>query len=420
MSWGTEMSVKILHFADAHIDSYTGGRIDPQNGLPFHMNDFLKALDEIIDTAIEEKVQLVLFAGDAYRNPTPPPTSQREWQRRIARLSEARIPLLMIPGNHDINSNTFKASALQEMNTLSIPYVHLAGKRIGIWKPEDLDGVPVQVIAVPWMPISIMSARDAGNVLTEEERAMKMEEAIVSNINKELEKADPDLPVILLAHYSVQGSKYPNGQEAGLGREVTLSKSIACDPRFSYTALGHIHLFQDLNTGQQPPVLYSGSIERVNYGEANSEKGFIIAEVENHHTRYTFRPLHTRRMFNIKCEVRSAETMQQELLDLLPSADEAQGAMIRLEFSYPHEWQAMLNERQLREKAAGALDFQLKRNPVYPTRIRIQSGNAGSLSPKELLEQYCLTTRIPDPEAEALRDIAEQIFSEAETEIRKE
>ena len=46
------MSVKILHFADAHIDSYTGGRIDPANGLPYHTNDFLKALDEIIDTAI--------------------------------------------------------------------------------------------------------------------------------------------------------------------------------------------------------------------------------------------------------------------------------------------------------------------------------------------------------------------------------
>ena len=55
------MSVKILHFADAHIDSYSGGRIDPSNGLPVHTNDFLKALDEIIDTAIAEKVQLVLL-----------------------------------------------------------------------------------------------------------------------------------------------------------------------------------------------------------------------------------------------------------------------------------------------------------------------------------------------------------------------
>ena len=50
------MSVKILHFADAHIDSYTGGRIDPKTGFPFHTGDFLKALDEIVETAINEQV----------------------------------------------------------------------------------------------------------------------------------------------------------------------------------------------------------------------------------------------------------------------------------------------------------------------------------------------------------------------------
>ncbi len=414
------MGVKILHFADAHIDSYTGGRIDPGNGFPYHMNDFLKALDEIVDTAISERVQMVLFAGDAYRNPTPSPTSQREWQRRVARLSEARIPLLMIPGNHDINSNTFKAGALQELNTLTIPYVHLAWKRISLWKPEDLDGVPLQVIAVPWMPVSIMSARDTENVLTEEQRAQKMEEAIVSSVYKELEKADPDLPVILLAHYSVQGSVYPSGQEATLGREIMLSRSLVCDPKFSYTALGHIHLFQDMNAGQQPPAVYSGSIERVNYGEAGSEKGFIIADVGNRHTDYSFRKLHTRKMFNIKHEVKAAETMQQELLDLLPAHEEAQGAMIRLEFSYQHEWQAMLNERQLREKAAGALDFRLNKKPIYPARVRIQNENAGSLSPKELLEQYCLTTRIREEETDALKSLGEEIFIETESEIRKE
>ena len=107
------MPIKILHFADAHIDAYTGGRLDSSNGFSYHTNDFLNALDEVVDTAVAEQVQLVLFAGDAYRNASPVPTFQREWQRRLIRLSQAKIPMLMIPGNHDISNSMFKASALQ-------------------------------------------------------------------------------------------------------------------------------------------------------------------------------------------------------------------------------------------------------------------------------------------------------------------
>jgi exonuclease SbcD len=35
----------------------------------------------------------------------------------------------------------------------------------------------------------------------------------------------------------------------------------------TYVALGHVHKFQDLNKGQQPPVVYSGSMDRINFGE---------------------------------------------------------------------------------------------------------------------------------------------------------
>lgn len=406
------MSVRILHFADAHIDSYSGGRIDQTNGLPFHTNDFMKSLDEIVDTALSEQVRLVLFAGDAYRSPVPAPTFQREWQRRVKRLSQAGIPLLMIPGNHDVSPNTFKANALQELDTLPVPYVHLAARTIHLWMPEELDGVPVQVIAVPWMPLSILTAREEGAALTPEERAAKMEQEIAARVRRCLEEADPGLPVILMAHYSVQGSTYPSGQTAQLGREVTLSRSLVCDPAISYTALGHIHLFQDLNEGQQPPAVYSGSIERVDYGESRDKKGFILADVDIHHTDYVFRELHTRRMYNLKCEITDGETMQETLMNLLPDGEKAQDAMIRLEFSYPHEFESLYNERELRKKVEGALDFQMKKQPSYANRIRIQNKNVSSLTPAELLREYCMATRISDTEAEALGALAEEIFTE--------
>ncbi len=408
------MSIRILHFADAHIDSYSGGRIDPANGLSVHTNDFMKALDEIIDTAINEKVDLVLFAGDAYRSPVPVPTFQREWQRRIIRLSAARIPLLIIPGNHDISPNTFKASSLQELDTLRIPYLHLAAKGIHLYTPQELDSVPVQVLAVPWMPVSLLAARDKTNSLTPEERAAKMESEITARVRRALDQADANLPVILLTHYSIQGSIYPSGQAAELGRDVTLSRALVCDPAISYTALGHIHLFQDLNQGQQPPAVYSGSIERVDYGEAKEKKGFIIAEVSNHHTDYEFRELHTRRMYNLSCKIQSAEDAEQELLAVLPSPEEAQGAMIRLEITCPHEWESLINEKEIRKRFEGALDFQLKRRLTYTDRIRMQNRNISSLTPTDLLKAYCLSTKISETETEKLVSLAEKIFSETE------
>ena len=411
------MSVKILHFADAHIDSYTGGRIDPKTGFPFHTGDFLKALDEIVETAINEQVQLVLFAGDAYRNATPVPTYQREWQRRLIRLSQAKITTLMIPGNHDISNAVNRASALQELDTLQVPWVHLAAGGVHLYTPEELDGVPVQVLAVPWMPLSLLSAKDKENKLTPEERASEFEQELIKRIQKGISKADPNLPLILLTHYSVQGSTYPSGQVAELGREVTLSRSLVCDPAFSYTALGHIHLFQDLNEGQQPPVIYPGSIERVDYGEYKEKKGFILAEVDNHHTEYTFRELHTRRMYNLSFEAKDAGTLQEDLLDLLPSEEKAKDAMIRLVVTYPHEFESMINERELRKRVEGALDFQFKRKPVYQARMRIQSKNISSLTPQDLLTAYCQITKTSDAETKALCSLAEEIFTESDSAV---
>jgi len=71
--------IKLVHFADAHIDIATHGKRDAESGLPYRVLDFLKALDTIVDTAIAEKTDLVIFAGDAYKDRQPAPTFQREW-----------------------------------------------------------------------------------------------------------------------------------------------------------------------------------------------------------------------------------------------------------------------------------------------------------------------------------------------------
>src|SRR5512135_215443 len=110
----------ILHFADAHIDMANYGRHDPTSGLPVRVLDFLKSLDTIVDTAINEKVDLVLFAGDAYKDRNPAPTFQLECSRRFMRLSIAGFAAFLLVLYHDSPAAPACARCLSGVRTLEV------------------------------------------------------------------------------------------------------------------------------------------------------------------------------------------------------------------------------------------------------------------------------------------------------------
>ena len=105
------MSVRFVHFADTHLGVEQYGRLDPATGMSSRVLDFLVCFDEIVDRAIAERVALAIFAGDAYKDRSPNPTLVREFSRRILRLAEAGIAVVIIEGNHDIPAATGRASS---------------------------------------------------------------------------------------------------------------------------------------------------------------------------------------------------------------------------------------------------------------------------------------------------------------------
>ena len=84
--------IKLLHLADLHIGMENYGRLDPATGLHTRLLDYLARLDEAIDLGLSQGVDMVLIAGDIYKNRTPNPTHQREFARRIRRLRQAGLP----------------------------------------------------------------------------------------------------------------------------------------------------------------------------------------------------------------------------------------------------------------------------------------------------------------------------------------
>jgi exonuclease SbcD len=404
----------ILHFADAHIDMANYGRHDPQTGLPLRVMDFLKSLDTIVDTAINERVDLVLFAGDAYRDRNPAPTFQREWGRRMMRLSKAGIPTLLLVGNHDLSPSLGRAHAIEEFSTLEVPHVRVLDKPVFL-SPGDLGGLPLQVIAMPWISRSGLLANLEMSAAKPEEVYVQIEARLTELVQGWIEAADPGLPLVLTAHASVQGALYGSERTVMLGNDLVLPGSLVKDPRLDYTALGHIHKPQDLNENMHPPVIYPGSIERVDFGEIADERFFVVARVERGRTQVEWRKLTGIRPFiDRHLELESDADITNQLFHALPPVDQLEGAIVRLVLGYPRAWEALIDDAALREHTATTFEFHLVKRPQMETRVRIPEGqNVGSLTPLELLGLYWDSSHTDPDEEETLTKLAASVIDEA-------
>lgn len=92
--------MKILVTGDLHIDGSTIGRVCPATGLDFRTEDFLKALDQIVEKALEEEVDLFIVNGDLFKGRTSThhiETLVAEKFRKVAENTQLIINL----GNHD-------------------------------------------------------------------------------------------------------------------------------------------------------------------------------------------------------------------------------------------------------------------------------------------------------------------------------
>lgn len=402
-------NLRLLHFADAHIDIANYGKHDPETGLPVRVMDFLRALDEIVEAAISEGVDLVLFAGDAYKDRNPQPTFQREWGQRIMRLSQAGIPTILLVGNHDMAPATGRAHTMQEFHTLAVPHIHLADD-FCVLGPDTL-GVPAQVVAIPWasrsklMRFSDMAGKEVADVY------LAMEEILAGWLDDQLNALDPNLPTILLAHTSVQGAQYGSERAVMLGQELTLSGSIVRDKRLDYVALGHIHKHQDFNAGRQPPVVYPGSIERIDFGEAREEKGYVLAEVRKGHTNWRFCPLPTRQFIDLSIELDDAENFMADIMRQLPPAGRIKDAICRVRLSYPHDWETLLDEVAIYNHFAGALSIQIQKLRDLNRRTRLgDTVGLETLTPTEMLALYWQTQALDQAETEALQSLAKEML----------
>src|SRR3954454_13701294 len=246
--------LRILHLADIHLGMENYGRVDPATGLSSRLGDFLHSLDSALDYALEHEFDLVLLAGDVYKNRDPSPTIQREFARRIRRLSDAQILTFLLVGNHDLPNAWARAHTVEIFDTLAVPNVWV-GDEAKIYTVPTAHG-PVQIAALPWVTPNKLLTKDEFRSLPHREINGALVDRIEAIIDHMAEQLDPALPAIFTAHAAIDIAKTSSEHAMMLGNDVVLPLSMVTRPEFDYVALGHVHKYQVLFG--HPPVVYPG------------------------------------------------------------------------------------------------------------------------------------------------------------------
>jgi exonuclease SbcD len=408
--------LKLLHFADLHIGVETYGRIDPATGLSSRLLDFLATFDQLIDYTIENEVDLVLFCGDAYKSREPSQTQQREFAKRINRLATNNIPVFLLVGNHDLPNAIGKATAIEIFDTLAIKNVYVSN-RPEICRIPTKSGT-IQVASLPWLRRSALLSKEDTKNLNFEQINEKAQQVLTDIIAVHAAKIDPALPAILAAHVWVSGAQIGSEKSMTIGQEHVLLPGNVGNPAFDYIALGHIHRHQVLL--RNPPVVYAGSVERLDFSDEANDKGFYIVEIESdaesakRRVFFEFHPVSGRRFLTIEINIEpgDANPTATVLSAIGKQGKKVIDAIVRLQLSLPAETASQLRDGDVQDALKEAYYLTISKDVRREARLRLGTLTAEELTPLQALKTYLETKKVPPAHAKLLLEYGERLMGE--------
>ena len=384
--------MRILHFSDLHIGVENYGRPDPKTGLSTRLGDFLGSLDQVVEFALNEGVDLVLLAGDAYKGRDPTQTHQREFAKRLNRLSQAGIPTFLLVGNHDLPAASSRATAVDIFPTLEVANIHV-GNSLKTYDVATPSG-PLQVLAVPWPRRSAILSREDSRDMSIEQVRRTLEERLTDGIEAAASQLDPTIPAILTGHVTVNGATVGTERSMMLGQDHVLLVSALVRPQVEYIALGHIHKHQILRP-DPPMVVYSGSLQRVDFSEEGDEKGFCVIDLDpaapqgQRMTKFEFHKLDARSFVTVDVTVESQDVDPTATVVRAIARKEIAGAVVRVRISLAAESDAHLKETEIRAALEPAhFIASISREVAGTRRTRISPSEGEDLQPMQALGLY--------------------------------
>lgn len=327
--------MRILHTGDWHLADRLG-RID-------RTDDLRTAVERVAGYCRSEAVDVLLVAGDIFSELAGPEALRdtiRHLQEVFTGFLRSGGTIVSLTGNHD--KENF-CQTLRHAMSLAAPAADAAGEMVppgrlylatapALLRLEDrASGVPVQFLLMPYpTPTRYLGDEASQRYQGLDEKNRHLTRAFTDRLHalRDDPAFNPELPAVLSAHIGVRGSELPTLFRLSEQEDIVFDDA-DLPTGFAYTALGHIHKPQFL--GGQPHVRYSGSIEKMDLGEAGDEKSVAVFEVgpEGLQGEVAILPLPSTPVYEI--DIRNP---REELPELRARHADAKSHLVRIRCSY--------------------------------------------------------------------------------------
>jgi DNA repair protein SbcD/Mre11 len=376
---------RVVHFSDLHLGIEAHGRPDPATGINQRVLDFAARMDEVVQFSLDNDVDVVLFAGDAFKNSHPAPTVQKMLAQRVRRLAKAGIHVFLLAGNHDLPRMIADVTAFSVYSALETENVTVA-ERAGLYRVRGRSGAEVQIAAIPhFWPRALLASVGESDV-------DRVSYRVVSDTVAGLAaKVTAGTPAILTAHLQVWEAQSSDAQERYDTTEVRVPVTSLKHEAFGYTALGHVHQRQEFyeNWRRGPLVAYSGSLDRVDFGEQSEDKGFYVLDygADGRLARAPeFRSVAARRFLTIRTEP-YCEDPTPEVVAAIERAG-IDDAVVRVYVAATRDRYAILDKPRARQALGAAYEGIIL--PSYPDeQIEVRDARfAAEMTYQQALTEY--------------------------------
>lgn len=387
--------IRFIHTADIHIGMENYGHIDPKTGIHTRLLDFKHALHTCVDFALNKQVDFFLFSGDAYKTANPSPTHQRIFFEALLRLFQANIPVVMVVGNHDHPASFGKAHALELFGQLPLDGFHVIAQPQAITLTTQQG--PITIVGIPWPSRSTLALQanlqsDVQQNYDETSISQAISNALGAIIKKLADQADSTIPAVLAGHLTVANGVFSGSEKRAIyGDDPTLLPSQLAIAPFDYIALGHLHRHQNLNPHGYPAVNYSGSLERIDFGERNEEKGFCYVTIhEKGKTTYEFIKVPTRPFLQLDVHIDPKRSFTEQIIEAIRKQP-LNDTIVKIVYYLPADTKDNVDIAAVQNAASSAY-YLVGIFPVRPVEQKQRRAQADvSMGFEELLTTYFST-----------------------------
>lgn len=247
--------MKFIHLADLHL-----GKSVLEAPM---LEDQRLFLDGVLETAVEEKADVILLAGDLYDRSVPPAEAVEALDAFLEGAHKAGVPVLAVSGNHDSPERLqFLSGVLARQN------LHIAGLYDGAVRQVTLEDAvgPVHFYLLPFLKPAFVR-RALGREIADTGEAVS---AALEGLPERPEERN-----VLVAHQFVcAGGILPDTCESeSLSVGGTDGVDASLFDGFDYVALGHLHKAQRIG---RDTVRYAGSPLKYSLSETDHRKSYPL------------------------------------------------------------------------------------------------------------------------------------------------